>query len=368
MLFPRFLPKRFLGIDIGTAAIKIVELSHWGERRKLENYGEISANILYEKTFRNFEKSTLLLSSQNIAKAILAVNEAAKIKTKECIFSIPDFSSFFTNFDLPPMTKEELKEAVRYEARRHIPLPLGEVTLDWQVIDNFKKKEPDEEKNKKLKILLVAVPNETINQYQEIAKICELNLVSLEAEVFGLQKSLVSKEETKVVGLLDIGAQSTTYSIIDKGSLRISHSFDLAGNELTEQIAKSLSVDYAKAENLKRQYGLQYLPLPPDIGILFVKSVREIALPLVDMILREIDRISRNFVQAENKEVGKFIIAGGTAFIPGLKEYFQTHLKKEVEIANPFSNIYCPPILEKTLKEMGPSYAIAVGLALRGLE
>ena len=63
-----------------------------------------------------------------------------------------------------------------------------------------------------------------------------------------------------------------------------------------------------------------------------------------------------------------FIIAGGVASIPGIKEYFREYLGKETEIANPFLNIYCPPILEKTLKEMGPAYAIAVGLALRGLE
>ncbi|MBI2038434.1 MAG: pilus assembly protein PilM, partial [Candidatus Nealsonbacteria bacterium] len=213
-------------------------------------------------------------------------------------------------------------------------------------------------KNKKLKILLVAVPNEVISQYQEIAKICELNLISLEAEVFGLLKALISKEETRVVGLLDIGAQSTTYSIIDKGVLKISHSFDLAGNELTEQIAKSLSVDYTVAENLKRQYGL----------LSSAQNIKEIISPLMDSILREIDRISRNFFQSERKEVEKFIIAGGVALIPGIREYFQAHLNKETEIASPFLNIYYPPILEKTLRAMGPSYAIAVGLALRGLE
>ncbi|MDO8601427.1 MAG: type IV pilus assembly protein PilM [bacterium] len=358
MMFSKFLPKRFLGVDIGTAAIKVVELSRWGERIKLENYGEILAGVLYEKSFRTFEKSTLSLSSKNIAKAILAVTESAKIKTKECIFSIPDFSTFFTNFDLPPMTKDELPEAVRYEARQHVPLPLGEVTLDWQVIDNSHKRVTAEEKNKKLKILLVAVPNEVIAQYQEIAKMCELNLVSLEAEVFGLLNSLISKEETKVVGLMDIGAQSTTYSIIDKGVLKISHSFDLAGNELTEQVAKSLSVDYTAAENLKRKYGL----MPSS------QNIKDIISPLMDSILREIERISRNFFQSENKEVGKFIIAGGAALIPGIREYFQAHLDKETEIANPFLNIYCPPLLEKRLKEMGPSYAIAVGLAQRGLE
>ena len=95
----------------------------------------------------------------------------------------------------------------------------------------------------------------------------------------------------------------------------------------------------------------------------------EILTPLVDLIIREIDKIFMNFRLKEKKEVEKVILAGGTAFLPGLLEYFKNHLTdKEIEIANPFLNIHFPPILEDTLKEMGPSYAIAIGMALRGLE
>jgi len=356
----KIVPKKFLGIDIGTSSIKVIELSRWGERRKLENYGEIAASTIYKKPFRTFEKSTLLLSNQNISRAIKAIIEETKTKTRQVIFSIPDFSSFFTNFELPAMTKEELSKAVVYEARRHVPLPLGEITLDWQVI----KGQVSNQKKTKLKILLVAVPNEVINQYQEIAAISGLELFALEAEVFGLLRSLV-REQTKPIVLVDLGAQSTTCSTIDKRVLRTSYSFDLSGNELIELVSKSLSIDYKSAEDLIRKYGI-LTDQKFDLG--GEKNIREILLPLIDIILREIKRVSRNFYQAEKREIQKVIIAGGTALIPGLKEYFQDSLKKETEIANPFSNIFYPPILEKTLKEMSPSYAIAVGMALRGFE
>ncbi len=351
--FSQFLPKKFLGVDIGTSAIKIVELSRWGDRRKLENYGEIQSKILYEKPFRTFEKSSLSLSTKNIARALSAVIEEAKIKTKDCIFSIPDFSTFFTNFDLPPMTKDELPEAVRYEARQHIPVPLGEVTLDWQVVDGASS---EVEKKTKLKVLLAAVPNEIINQYKEIAEICQLRLTDLEAEVFGLIRATVPANNREVVELLDIGAQSTTCSIIDKKILKISHSYDMAGNELTQQISKSLSVDYQTAEKMKKEKGMED------------KNIKDVLLPLIDLIIREAERISQNFSQSENKEVKKIILAGGAAAIPGMKEYFKSYSGKEVELANPFSKIFYPPILEKNLKDMGPSYAIALGVALRGLE
>lgn len=347
------IPKKCLGIDIGTSSIKIVELSRWGERKKLDNYGEITAQAFYQKTFRTFDKNTLLLSNQDISRAIKAVFNEAKIKTRKAVFSIPDFSSFFTNFELPPMTKKELSQAVIFEARRHVPLPLTEVVLDWQIIEG----EVSSQKQSKLKILLVAVPKEVINQYQEIAKLSNLKLFSLEAEVFGLLRSLI-KEEKQIIALVDIGAQSTTCSIVENRVLKISHSFDMAGNELTQALSKGLSVDYKEAEALKRKYGI----FSDEF------NVREICLPLIDVILREIDKVFTNFSQLEEKAVQKIIIAGSSAFLPGLKEYFQDHFKKEIKIAEPFPDIFYPPILQKTLKKMGPAYAIAIGMALRGLE
>ncbi len=358
---PRLTPKSCLGIDIGTSSIKIIELSQIGTRVKLENYGETSVLTLYEKPFRTFEKSTLLLSSSDIGKAILAILEETKIQTKSAVFSIPDFSTFFTNFELPPMTKEELPQAINFAAPQYIPLPLSEVTLDWQLIGG----KVADRKRTKLKVLLVAVPNEIINQYGEIAKISSLETKFMEAEAFALLRSLIETDKI-TIGLVEIGAQSTTCSIIDEGKLKSSHSLDVAGNELTQALSKGLGLDYQEAERLKKKYGIS--PLLREISKPEDKKVAQTLLPSVDSILVEIQRIFQNFFQVEKKGIKKIFLAGGSALLPGLKEYFASVLKKEIEIVNPFTNIFYPPILEKTLKEMGPSYAIAVGAALRGLE
>lgn len=360
-----FSSKRFLGIDIGTAGIKLIELSGQKEKKKLENYAEMEAEVAHKNPFRTFEKNTLLLSSQEITQAIKATIKEAKFKTRNCIFSIPDFSSFFTDFELPYMGKTELSRAVNYEARKHVPLPLSEVTLDWEVTEG----NVSEKGEKKLKILLVAVPNETIEQYQTIAKSCNLQALALEAEVFGLLRSLIPPNESRTVAIIDIGTQTTTCSIIDKRALVSSNSFNISGDDLTERLIKSLSVDYHTARKLKEEYGLREISSSSaEAESLSVKKIKGILTPLVDVILKEVGKISLDFYQTENKEVQKFIIAGGTSLMPGLKEYFEDHFKKEIEIANPFSRISSPSILEKTLKEMGPAYAIAVGMALRGFE
>ncbi len=358
MSFLGLLPEKFLGIDIGTSSIKMVELSSWAGRKKLENYGEISASVLYKKPFRTADKSSLILSDKDIARAIKAVTEEAGIKSKHVAFSIPDFSTFFTTFELPAMSLEEVPQAVRAEARRHVPLPLGEVALDWQII------QPIRSKTEKIKILLVTVPNEVINQYKGIATSLGFKLLALEAEIFGLIRASLEASEKRTISLIDIGARSTTCSIIDNGALRISHSFDISGNNLTERVSKGLTVEYEAARVLRNKYGI----LSTGGGIK-ESNIKEILIPLVDIIIGEIDGVFKKYNTTEGKSVEKIILCGGTAFLPGLLEYFQNHFpKKEVEISNPFSKIFFSPILDQTLQNLGPSYAIALGMALRGFE
>jgi type IV pilus assembly protein PilM len=340
--------RSFLGIDIGTSSIRVVELTRKGKDIHLTNYGEIKTS----SPLRN----VLLFSNQEVARAIAAILREADIKSREVNFSIPDFSSFFTSFELPPMSRQELEAAVRYEARSHIPLPLSDITLDWQVSEG----ELLNKTKKPLKVLVVAVPNSVISQYQKIASFSQLEIKALEAEIFALSRPLVKNEEM-VLAIIDIGARSTTCNILEKGNLKISHSFNISGNELTEVLSRSMKIDYEKAEELKKIAGL--------LGVEGVeKDVRKICLPLIDAILAEIKKTFQSFRQRGGNEVQKIILSGGSALMPGLKEYFSEEFGKEVEIANPFANISFPPILGDILKEMAPSYAVAVGLAMKGFE
>ncbi len=352
----KFRPEKFLGIDIGTSFIKIVEIGQKGKNLKLENYGELGISYPEDKAFRTFKQDTLLLSNRDIAIAIQLICQEAKILTKDVNFSIPDFSSFFTVFELPIMTKEEIPQAIKYEVRPYVPLPLSEITLDWIITDGEIGRTP-------IKILVVAIPNDVIEQYREIAQISKLNLHALEPEVFALARSLkpLITDSKKIIALLDIGARSTTCNIFEQGILKISHSFNIGSNELTETLAKSLNIDYNEAEELKKTYGLI-----SEEGAKV--SIREILLPLTDAIINETKKIFRNFFQREGKEIEKIILGGGLALLPGLTGYFYSELQKEVVMADPFINISYPPVLAETVKKSGPSYAVAIGLALRAFE
>lgn len=343
----------FLGVDIGTFNIRIVEVSRYGEQKKLENYAELGLASVYQRSAEAAWRGIRLLSPRDLAEIIKLMREEAQVRAVESVFSLPDFATFFTSFTLPPMNAKEVPQAVHFEARRHVPLPLSEVTLDWSVIGGKTGQEKEE-----LKILLVVVSNDIVSQYEKIGQLAQLRVSALEAEAFSLKRALIKQRNNKVIGLIDIGAQSTTCNIVDRETLIVSHSFDMAGSNLTTRIARSLNIDWQTAEILKKNQGLR-----SGEG-----NIRKILLPLVDLILVEVGKVTRNFYQIEGREVEEYLLAGASAKLLGLKEYFAENLNKKVEIADPFAEMVYPPILEKDLKELAPGFAIAVGAALRKIE
>jgi len=347
-----FFPKKMVGIDVGTASVKVVELSRWGQGKTLDNYGEIKSTSLYKEPFRNTDKGSYLLSNYFVSRAVKAVLEEARIKTKAAIFSIPDFSTFCTSFELPPMPQNELNDAVYYNASQYIPLPIAETTLDWKLIGGT----PGDKKSA-LQIFLIAIPNQTIQDYQNVAQLAGLELYAVEAEILGLVRSLVG-ENRGCVCIVDIGVQSTTINIVDKKNLKKSYSFDFAGSQLTYSIASALGLGHTEAEELKNKEGLTSSK----------EEISKILYLLVDPLVIEVKKMLSDFYQQEGKEVDAVYLTGGTSGLPGLKEYFSEVLKKKVEIPNCFSDFLYPPILSQSLEKMAPSFSVATGVALGGLE
>jgi len=340
--------KKFLGIDIGASTVKIVELGKNGKTRSLENYGEMSAAFA-----QNENKGDFFISQEAAAQTIYYICEELRTKTKEASFSIPDFYTFFTNLKIPFINKKDISEAIKYEIRPYIPLPLSELTLDWVVINNGNGGKSN------IEILAAAIPNNVIRQYQDIAKIANLKLRFLEPEAFALARSAYFSGFAGVVGLIDIGARSTTCNVLEDGILKMSYSFSVAGNEFTERLARSLNIDYNKAEEEKRKTGVL------ENGSHESKKILSFSL---DLIAEEMKKVLRNFYQEQGKEAVRIVLTGGTAMMPGLKEYFSKILGKEVVVLNPFLNISYPGVLKPVLEKNGSFYAVATGLALRGLE
>jgi type IV pilus assembly protein PilM len=348
------LSKNCIGVDIGTASIKVVELAK-GKGKTLSNYGTLSSEYFSNREFQSREKGALSFNEDAIVQALGSILQEAGIKSKDAFFAIPDFVSFFTAFDLPPMTMQEVPEAIKYEAPRRIPLPLSDVTLDWQIV----KGGPTTEGKTPLRVLLVTVPNEAIEKYQGIANNTGLRIKALEAEVFAMSRALIKyQDKANVVCLIDVGERSTTINIVSQGVLKLSYSFDISAGSFTKALSEALSIDKRKAEIIKRAYGISNKK----------PTIREILLPFAESILKKTKNIFDELYMEDKERARKVILSGGGVDMPGFLDHFSRGLDLPVEIANPFIDIFYPPTLQDTLQKLGPKFTISVGMALRGLE
>lgn len=360
-MLSRLFAKKFLGIDIGTTSVKMVELEDAGRGLSLANYGQIDPNLVENQESDIEERGRTMadFSAAEIAEMIRAIMAEAKIKTRQCALSIPDFLTFFTSFFLPPMTEKEIGAAVMFEARQHIPLPIDSVTVDWQLIGGaFGKPE-------KMEIAVTAMPNEIITKYKEIALKANLQMMLMEAEAFGLAKALISEDEVAAVCLIDIGLQSTVCNLVQNKILRYSHSFDRGADYLFSNLSRQMPIERETIAAAKKKYGFKIFSLmDPDVKEKMEKPFKEAFAP----ILQEIEMALADYRRNSGIDAAKIILSGGAAAAPEIKNQFENHFKKETLIADPFAKIAHSPEIAEEMKNIGPSYAAAVGMARRGFD
>ncbi len=342
--------KNALGVDIGSSSIKLVEVSFDKSKINLINYGEKIMPIKKEDVASGSSIDSVFSSSAEVGGTIKDIIKKTGMKTKDATLSIPSFMSFFTVFTAPPMSKEEVKTVVQFEAKQHIPLPLSEVALDWSIIE-------EASSGKGPKILLVAVPNKTIDQYQEIAQTAGINLLAVEAEVFSLARSAVQEPDiNKPILLVNIGFQNTTIAVVENGLIKSTYNTNFSVVSLIKHLATNLGMEYNEAERLIMEIGFSE------------KKLNDALSSKVSVLTSEARQVSDSFFRAHGKGIEKIIITGGFALMPGICDFFTKNTKIATELANPFSEINYNSTLSKIINEMNSRYAVAIGLAIREFE
>lgn len=352
--------KSSVGIDIGTSSIKVVQLKRSEGRYKLETYGELQTYGYLERLNDPFQSKSLKMLESQVIEMTKRIIKESGISTKRAVISIPVFSSFIVVIDMPPMLEKELFQALSFEAKRHIPIPLSEAKIDWKIIDREKAgSSKDKRKNVfKFRVLLVVVPKEVISKYLRIVKALELKLLALELESFSYIRSLMGNDQSAAC-VLDFGARSTSFTIIDKGFIQASHSLDIAGTELTRTLSHGIGVSFQRAELYKKERGLKFQEPGSE------REAKEILLTLIDKIVLEVERLIKSYQVETKRRVTKLILSGGSGNLVGLEEYLEKRLKTDVITGDPWARVSYPPFLEPVLKEIAPRFAVAVGLAMR---
>ncbi|MFH1129210.1 MAG: type IV pilus assembly protein PilM [Patescibacteria group bacterium] len=355
-------PKSILGIDIGTSSIKVVQLRKSEGKFKLETYGEISTLGYIERLNESFQSSSLKTLEAITREMIRLVIEKSGADAKNVVMAIPVFSSFTSVIEMPEMAEKELNRAVEFEARKYIPIPLSEVVLDWKIVDSGTIKDENSKIIQGKRVLLIAVPKEVVNKYIRISDSLNLKINALELESFSFARSLTLSGDEKPICVLDIGARATSFTIIDKNTVQMSHGLDIAGAEMTRILASSLGVAFKRAEDFKLAHGINHSNSEATVD---KKETKEALITLIDEILTESERMINNYYFKTNRKIEKLILNGGSAQMEGLKEYAEKRLNIKTFIADPWTKVAYLPGLEKILKEIGSEFSVAVGAAMR---
>lgn len=352
-----------VGIDIGSSAIKIVQLRKDGGRAILETYGEIALG-----PYGGLELGRATsLSIDRIKEALSDLMREANVTTKDAALAIPLSASLISLVEMPDLGEKRMAEMIPIEARRYIPVPVTEVSLDWWVIPKKEQnlKSPGDSTNpadqtttKKVDVLLVAILNDALTKNKTISEELLLENVFFEIEIFSTARAAL-EQGIEPEMILDMGASTTKLYLVEHGIIRDSHIINRGSQDITLSISKSLDIPVAKAEELKRTIGLSTNPAD--------KSVNESISLTLDYIFSEANQVLLSFEKKYNHTINKVVLSGGGAIMKGFAEAAKVHFQSDVSAADPFSKTVSPAFLAPTLKAVGPEFAVAIGLALRKL-
>ena len=370
----------YLGVDIGSASIKVVELKNESGRPRLMTYGfaEEPVDVIHDNTDAMAKK---------IASLLVKICQSAKVSTKKTVAALPSFSVFSSLISLPNMNKKDLSQAIYWQAKKFVPMPLEEMTLDWKLLDGEIKvanlmtngqiknnanalaaantaagsapvatpAAKDKKEDNDLKVLIAAAPKKLVLHYLDIFKMAGLDLLSLETENFAMERSMVGGDKNPIM-IVDIGEITSDISVVENSIPLLSRSVAVGGRLITEAVMNSLRIDKKRAEQFKRDIG--FLPgqgnLPQVIG--------RVVAPIINEIKYCFDLYAAS---KSNQHIEKIILTGGSSFLPNIDQYLSELLNIKVFIGDPWARVIYPLELKSVLTELAPRFSVAVGLAMR---
>ena len=351
----------FIGVDFGTSSIKVVELSYNDKKTYLTNYGVVDLDCF--NVFSQQGDLQNLPYEEKLNSALKKLLEKMHIKNGTAYVSIPGFSGLITIIELPDMQDKELAEAIQFEAHKYIPSSLDEVVMSWEIIEHLNNNNLSlaqtigKSEGKRIRVLLVAAPKRDIEHYNRLVSNTKLKVEAVELETFSIARSLVYDDNGNFL-IIDIGTRATNIILVEKGVVIVNRNIDAGGNEITMAISDSMNISKQRAENFKKG----------ERDLLNSKE-SYLVIPVLEFIANESKRILNSY-KLKNKDVriDGILLSGGTSKMKGLEEYFTRSLESKVTLGNPWQHIVAEGETSVLIKNLGVSFSVAIGLALRGME
>jgi type IV pilus assembly protein PilM len=341
----------FLGVDFGTASIKVVELSYKKQRVVLENYGWLDTgfNLIADKTEKNFRASY----EERIKLHFTELIKRMDVKSSSAYVSVPGYNGLIALIELPDMERRDLEQAVQFEARKYIPTSMEDISLNWDVVAK-----KDVGGAKKDQVMLVAASKKEVLKYETLIKDVGLEIKAIELETFSLVRALVGEDPSAFL-IVDIGARATNLILVENGIIQMNRNVDAGGYDITSTIADSLNVSRTRAEILKKE----------KENILNSREM-SLVIPALDLINNEALRMLNAYREKKpDLRIDSVILSGGSSRLKGLDQYFSKALGIKTQVGNPWRRVFVNPALEPVVREkIGTSFSVALGLALMGVD
>jgi type IV pilus assembly protein PilM len=343
--------KALVGLDIGSSAVKAIELKPSGKGYKVTGFGS-------EPVPPDSIVDGAIIDAAAVADAIRRLFESRNIKTKEVAASLSGNAVIVKKITLPMMTEAELAESIYWEAEQYIPFDIQDVNLDYQILD---KGDPANGKNN-IEVLLVAAKKEKIADYTGVIAQAGRSAVVVDVDAFALQNAYEVNygiESSAVVVLLNAGASATNINILQGDQSVFTRDISIGGNAYTEALQRELSLPYETADSLKRGQAVE--------GASY-DDARPVLRAVTENVMLEIQKTFDFFkTTASSDRIDRIILSGGASRAEGFTEMLADRFEAPVEPFDPFKKIAfdTKKFQVEALPEMAPTVAVAVGLALR---
>ncbi len=335
----------FLGLDIGTTAIRLVQLRGHGPVKALVKYAYVPVDS-------KVALSDAQADQQKVVQAVHELLGQAGVSTKNVAVGIPSAKVFTTVVDIDRLPPAELAKTLNYQADSLIPTPLSESKMDWAVMGDSPKD------NTKIEILLSSVTNEFIEQRLDMLESSGLNVIAFEPDNLALARALIPADAVLPQLVLDIGHKTTDLVISMQGGPRLTRSIPTGAEALVRSAAQNLSIDDKQAQQFVFKFGLSQDKLEGQIYHAIIGTV--------DVLVSEVEK-SIKFFQARYTGVNieRLILTGAASVLPEFPLYLANKFGISAEIGNAWRNVSFPADRQNELLAVSNHFGVAAGLAQR---
>ena len=362
--------KVIVGLEVGTGAVKAVELTLRKNSRRLRKLARLEMP---------FEDHGHTKREKIMVKLIKDLISKYRINTRRVVSGVGGESVIVRRITLPLMTEKEISQAVKWQAEEYIPYSMDQVYLGYHVLNQ----RFSEEKREEMAVILVGVKRETIEKHLWLLRQAGISPQAIGVNTVALFNvfQLSNLDETDGIAILEIGHSTTSIVLLDKGSPSLIRDVNLAGFHITETIAEKIGTSFATAEQIKQRYGL--VTSNGSEGEVYLNDALkepgvkgEVDESLVDQIIRKsmedlVEEIIHSFEyyasQREGRPIKKVVLSGGSSQLRNIDKFLSEELGLPVKIISPFAKITyeSKEFQPDYLARVGPMFTVALGFALQ---